>query len=100
MVLLWVRAEKLQALPARSTNSKRAAMLTDEQRADHERAATALETHENRSCTKWEGWEHVLYKAWGRVGWGKKGIVNAGFDRDARAARLLRECIEKGEPLP
>jgi len=75
-------------------------MMTEAERADYQRAAVALENGEDE-----------LRSIWGEVA--MRAIVMAellvphgdGPDSDAaaidnKAAGLLRECIEKGEPLP
>lgn len=74
-------------------------MLTEEQKADYERAA---ETFEGLSCPNAKpaaAWKVEYWKAWHYCNNQEAGAASIR-EIDARAARLLRECIEKGEPLP
>jgi len=66
--------------------------MTPEQVADHERAAVALETHKKELC--------ALARRAAVAVWRKSASWIDDDEVDNRAARLLRECIEKGEPLP
>jgi hypothetical protein len=67
------------------------AMLTPEMRRDYERAAVALETH--RTTPRLGSLGLKAYRTAFRRGLTQDEIDNC-------AARLLRECLEKGTELP
>jgi len=67
-------------------------MMTPELAAEYERAAAVLENGAMwESVIEWKAWDKAFDDA-----------PAGSTDRDInnRAARILRECIEKGEPLP
>jgi hypothetical protein len=76
--------------------------MTPEIREKYERAAVQLEKHE--SLTALDGidiadpWVAIAWKAW--VHCNESANFGTCSDVDDLAARLLRDCIKKGESLP
>lgn len=79
-------------------------MMTPEQREQYERAAAALEGHElvphpdDMYPSDVEPWVVVMWKAWDICN-EQDPVGVTIYETDTHAARLLRECLEKGEVL-
>jgi hypothetical protein len=74
--------------------------MTEKMRADYERAAVALENNEDLPDGETPEWHNVAIDAW-LVFFDKalKGLVRLD-EVGNRAARLLRDCLDKGETMP
>jgi len=79
--------------------------MTAEQIADYERAAVALESHMSFTLIRTKGVSVLARKVFDdtakEMGYEAGDLVLAEVvcAVDNRAARLLRECIQRGEPL-
>jgi len=75
--------------------------MTPEMRANYERAAVALETHEPLTHLNGEDraepWISVAWKAWDQCN--ESCYLETVEAIDLAAARLLRDCIARGEPM-
>lgn len=72
-------------------------MLTEQHRSDYERAAAALERHLSIvAMPETEG--DIACRAF-LSAWRSRADWPSDNECDDQAARLLRECIEKGEVL-
>ena len=73
-------------------------MMDEKTRQDHEWAAVAFESRSMPGSKPDAEWKQLYWRAWHVCNDAEPGPASI-YEIDDRAARLLRDCIEKGEVL-